>query len=97
MPPSAALTCAGASGPDPGGPAGLVRRAVLRLMLPFTYHEREVDRSLVAAVRELGSELGAERARGLRDRARLRRVEAALETQTAAPLPGPPPVVHRGD
>jgi glycosyltransferase involved in cell wall biosynthesis len=84
-------------GPDPGGPAGLVRRAVLRLMLPFTYHEREVDRSLVAAVRELGSELGAERARGLRDRARLRRVEAALEAQTAAPPSGAPSVAHPGD
>jgi hypothetical protein len=63
----------------PNGAASLMRRIVLRLMLPFTYHEREVDRSLVAAVRHFGSELGAERARARRDRVRLRQAEVALE------------------
>ena len=70
--------------PAPGGASGLVRRTMLRLMLPFTFHEREIDRSLIAAVRELGSELGSEHARGLRDRARLRQVEAGLDRLQAA-------------
>ncbi len=39
--------------PVPSGPAGLVRKLVLRLILPFTHHEREVDRALLDAVREL--------------------------------------------
>lgn len=39
--------------PVPRGPAGLVRKLVLRLILPFTHHEREVDRALLDAVREL--------------------------------------------
>ena len=76
--------------PAPGGAAGLMRRTVLRLMLPFTFHEREVDRSLVEAVRELGSELGIERARGLRERARIRDVEARLERLQAAHPPRSP-------
>jgi len=43
--------------PVPSGPAGLVRRLVLRLILPFTHHEREVDRALLDAVRELREEV----------------------------------------
>jgi hypothetical protein len=39
--------------PVPSGPAGLLRRLVLRLILPFTHHEREVDRALLDAVRAL--------------------------------------------
>jgi hypothetical protein len=69
--------------PAPGGAAGLMRRAVLRLMLPFTFHEREVDRSLVEAIRALGSDVGRERARGLREQARIRRLEAALDPDVA--------------
>ena len=70
--------------PAPGGASGLLRRAVLRLMLPFTFHEREVDRSLVEAIRALGSEVGRERARGLREQARIRRLEAALDAESSA-------------
>lgn len=73
--------------PAPGGAAGLMRRAVLRLMLPFTFHEREVDRSLLEAIRHVGADLGRERAHGLRDRARLRQVEAEIEQLRAAPSP----------
>jgi glycosyltransferase involved in cell wall biosynthesis len=73
--------------PAPSGLAGLMRRSVLRLMLPFTFHEREVDRSLVAAIRDLESDLGRERARGLQDRARLRRLEAALDADAKPTLP----------
>jgi glycosyltransferase involved in cell wall biosynthesis len=39
--------------PFPSGPAGFVRKLVLRLILPFTHHERELDRALLEAVREL--------------------------------------------
>jgi len=39
--------------PAPAGIAGLARRLVLRAILPFTHHEREVDRALLAALREL--------------------------------------------
>ncbi len=39
--------------PVPAGPAGFVRKLTLRLMLPFSFHEREVDRALFDAVREL--------------------------------------------
>jgi glycosyltransferase involved in cell wall biosynthesis len=45
------------AGPAPGGAAGLVRRGVLRLILPFTYHEREVDRTVLAALRELRADV----------------------------------------
>ena len=71
--------------PAPGGAAGLIRRSVLRLMLPFTFHEREVDRSLVEAIRDLGTDLGRERGRRLRDRARLEQLEASVEQLGASP------------
>jgi glycosyltransferase involved in cell wall biosynthesis len=52
--------------PVPSGPAGVIRKLVLRLILPFTHHERQVDRALLDAVRELRADLdcGTERARG---------------------------------
>jgi hypothetical protein len=49
--------------PEPRGVAGLLRRLVLRLIAPFTFHERRLDRALFAAVRELRAELDDERAR----------------------------------
>jgi hypothetical protein len=64
--------------PMPRGLAGLVRRTILRLMLPFTFHERRLDQAMLDALRELRVDLDRERARRLRDRARLRSVEDAL-------------------
>ena len=61
--------------PARAGPAGMARRVVLRLMLPFTIHERSLDRALLAGLRELRSDLDRERAIEARVRARLRRVE----------------------
>lgn len=45
--------------PMPGGLSGFVRKLVLRLILPFSHHERNVDRALLDAIRELRHELGA--------------------------------------
>jgi glycosyltransferase involved in cell wall biosynthesis len=49
--------------PVPRGIAGLLRRLVLRLMAPFTYHERRLDRALFHALRELRADLDSERER----------------------------------
>jgi hypothetical protein len=64
--------------PVPRGAAGAARKLLLRMMLPFTFHEREVDRAMLGALAELRSELGAERAARRRDQHRLRRLEATL-------------------
>ncbi len=71
--------------PAPGGAAGIMRRTVLRLMLPFTFHEREVDRSLLTALRQLWTELDGERAQSRRARGRIRQLEAALEREAETP------------
>jgi hypothetical protein len=47
--------------PVRGGIVGMFRRLVLRLMAPFTYHERRLDQALFRALRELRAELDAER------------------------------------
>jgi hypothetical protein len=60
------------------GASGLLRRLVLRLMLPFTFHERKLDWALFNAVRDLRAELLSERVRHRRDRERLERVEDAV-------------------
>ncbi len=60
------------------GAAGLARRFVLRLMLPFTIHERKLDWALLAGLRELRGDLDRERAIEVRVRARLRRLESRL-------------------
>ncbi len=39
--------------PEPRGMAGVARRFVLRMMAPFTVHERRLDRALFEALREL--------------------------------------------
>jgi hypothetical protein len=44
-------------GVGPGGPSGFVRKRLMRLMLPFTHHEREVDRALLYAIRELRDDI----------------------------------------
>lgn len=65
-------------GAGSGGAAGVARRAALRAMLPFTFHERQVDRSLTDAVRALAGELHDERERSARARSRLQRLERAI-------------------
>jgi glycosyltransferase involved in cell wall biosynthesis len=64
---------------------GAVRQAVMRLMLPFTLHERNLDRAVLDALKELRSDLDRERARGARARARLRRVEDRLAGAKESP------------
>jgi hypothetical protein len=64
--------------PTPRGAAGTVRRLAFRLMYPFTFHERNLDRALFGALRQVRSDLDRERQQRLRDSARLRRVEEAL-------------------
>lgn len=64
--------------PEPRGIEGLVRRAVLRLIAPFTYHERTLDRAMFEAVRSLRVELDQERRARRSDRVRLQTLEAAL-------------------
>jgi glycosyltransferase involved in cell wall biosynthesis len=68
------------------GAASLMRRFALRLMLPFTHHQREVDRAVLSALRELRRSLERAQQRSRRDRRRLSRVEAALaQAQSHAP------------
>lgn len=53
-----------------GGPSGALgagRRAILRLMRPFTAHERRLDRTLLDALRELRRDLEQRRSEVLRD------------------------------
>jgi glycosyltransferase involved in cell wall biosynthesis len=67
--------------PTPDGLAGVLRRAVLRLMMPFTVHERILDRALADGVRELRLDLNHKRLQGVRVRARLRRLEERLAVE----------------
>ena len=64
--------------PEPGGLRGVVRRLVLRTMLPFTLHERKLDRAIVDALRGLHAELERERALRVADRERIKRLEERL-------------------
>lgn len=64
--------------PEPPGLRGALRRAVLRLMLPFTLHERKFDRAVAAALRGLQLELERERALGLENRRRIELLEERL-------------------
>jgi glycosyltransferase involved in cell wall biosynthesis len=54
--------------PVPRGAAGLLRRLVLRLIAPFTFHERRLDRALFAALRELRADLDGELERHRQER-----------------------------
>jgi glycosyltransferase involved in cell wall biosynthesis len=58
--------------------AAAVRRLAMRMMLPFTLHERNLDRAVLDALREIRVDLARERARGARTGARLRRLEEQL-------------------
>jgi hypothetical protein len=62
--------------PVPRGAAGLARRLAFRLMYPFTFHERSLDRALFGSVRQLRGDLDLERAQLRRDRERLHELEA---------------------
>ena len=64
--------------PRPRGLRGLVRRVVLRLMLPFTIHERNLDRAIAGALSELQDELERERALRVEDRVRVDLIERRL-------------------
>jgi hypothetical protein len=67
--------------PVPRGPARFIRNLVLRLILPFTYHERKLDRALFDAIVELRDDLDREREQLREDRARLRRAESAIDRE----------------
>ena len=64
--------------PEPRGVRGVVRRLVLRLMLPFTLHQRKLNRATVDALRGLQLELERERALRVEDRERIKRLEEGL-------------------
>ena len=64
--------------PVPGGPAGLVRRLAFRLMYPFTYHERRLDRAMFDALATIRADLDRERERGRVARARLSGIEQTM-------------------
>jgi hypothetical protein len=64
--------------PVPRGPARFIRNMVLRLILPFTYHERKLDRAMYDAMVELRVDLDSQRDQLREDRARLQRAERRL-------------------
>jgi len=66
------------------GPRGVLRCLVLRLMLPFTAHERDLDRAMAEALRALHAELARERALRAEDRARVERLEERLRELEAS-------------
>ena len=45
------------AGPTSGRASALARKLILRSMLPFTFHEREIDRALLDAIAELSAEV----------------------------------------
>ena len=76
-----------------GGLALVGRRLVLRMIRPFTHHERELDRAIVDQLKRLGSDGARERRARERDRARLAQLEArVLELERAAADPSGEPV-----
>ena len=56
----------------------LARRALFRVMRPYTSRERDLDEALVRSLRAISLELAAERAARQRDRQRLGRLERRL-------------------
>ena len=64
--------------PAPRGLRGLLRRLMLRLMLPFTTHERRFDRAVAHGLRGLKADLEREQAARAEDRARIDRLEEQL-------------------
>ena len=88
--------------------SAVVRRLVLRLIRPFTHHERELDRAIVEQLKRLDAEWARERRARERDRARLQELEArvaelglgAADAQDERPGAGESavaPSVGRGD
>jgi glycosyltransferase involved in cell wall biosynthesis len=69
--------------PVPGGAAGIARRLAFRLMYPFTFHERTLDRALFDAMRQVRLDLDRERERRRQDSSRLRGLEEALARRDA--------------
>ena len=61
-----------------GGLARVARRLVLRLIRPFTHHERELDRAIVEQLKRLDAEGARGRRARERDRARLQQLEARV-------------------
>lgn len=68
--------------PAPAGLKGFLRRLVLRVMMPFTYHERRLDQALFDAILALRAEVVREHRQRRLDRVRLRRLEEAVERVT---------------
>ena len=64
--------------PYPRGLRGVVRRLVLRLMLPFTLHEHRFDRATALALRGLQARARAIAGAAVEDRARIERLEEQL-------------------
>jgi glycosyltransferase involved in cell wall biosynthesis len=76
-----ALDVRGGAPPMPHGLKGVVRRVALRLMLPFTVHERNLDRAMADVLRGLRADLDRERALRAQDRARLNRLDERLRRE----------------
>ena len=84
-----------AAGPQtrPSLPRRLLRDLVLRLMRPFTAHQRDVDDAAVDALRHLAHEVEALRAEQLRaETVRLRQAREAADVRR-----GPEAAEHMGD
>ena len=73
-----------------GGLALVGRRLVLRMIRPFTHHERELDRAIVAQLKRLDAEGVRERQARERERARIQQLEARVHEleQGADDAPG---------
>ena len=66
-----------------GGLAPLARRTVLRLIRPFSHHERELDRAIVEQLKRLDAEAARNRRARERDRSRLQDLEARVASLEA--------------
>jgi glycosyltransferase involved in cell wall biosynthesis len=71
----------GGAAPTPSGIRGTFRRLVMRLMLPFTVHERKLDRALADAMHALQAEVARERALRVEDHKRIEHLEERLRAQ----------------
>ncbi len=84
--------------PAPRGISGGIRRLVLRLIYPFTFHERELDRAMFDELRQLRTELDEVKDQRMGDQARMRRAED-LAARGVQPKPSDagarPPVAPR--
>jgi glycosyltransferase involved in cell wall biosynthesis len=60
------------------GPSRLLRRIVLRLIRPFTHHERALDVAIVGELRRVSQDVAKGQALSARERARVRELEAQV-------------------